>query len=364
MSLASPSALAGGDGGSLFCGATATEPTLSVAGVTDGEVATVTAGARSLSITAQSGATLLTTVNDKDGAVTVTGSTTATPSWTAPSGGTTGNACQVHVTATLGGLVSEVSRTELVVGSGGGGGASEWSQAKATDFTASSTGSLSSGSAVIDGATYDVTVAGGTVTDDANGIRFVQSSAGFSYLGTDVNNLVTDTNVPFWFAYSFDDLTIGDGGNVGIALYSATTPDASVVAPSFQLRVNRSGASYRVQLIRTSGGATTASALTIMGSTTLASAPTSMVLQMYVVGSMVYMAYNVATTTIPTPTALATVAGTPATYGQASGATGGWQFTTPGWWPRAWATVVVGSGSGVAITADVLAVDVQEMVTP
>lgn len=137
----------------------ATEPTLSVAGVTDGEVATVTAGARSLSITAQSGATLLTTVNDKDGPVAVTGSTTATPSWTAPGGGTTGNACQVHVTATLGGLVSEVSRTELVVGSGGSGPGVGGSELLATwAFAGADTGALS---------------ASGTITTDAGATNIV-----------------------------------------------------------------------------------------------------------------------------------------------------------------------------------------------
>lgn len=102
----------------------ATEPTLSVAGRTNGEAYTVTAGARSISITAQAGATLSTTVEQAStgGTVAVTGNATTSPSWTAPAGTTVGEACQVTVTATLDGLTSQVSWTEYTAGSGGGGG--------------------------------------------------------------------------------------------------------------------------------------------------------------------------------------------------------------------------------------------------
>lgn len=101
-----------------------TEPTLSVAGRTNGEAYTVTAGARSISITAQAGAALSTTVEQAStgGTVAVTGDATTSPSWTAPAGTTVGEACQVTVTATLDGLTSQVSWTEYTAGSGGGGG--------------------------------------------------------------------------------------------------------------------------------------------------------------------------------------------------------------------------------------------------
>ena len=101
--------------------ATGTEPGLSVTGRADGEAYTVTSGARALVISNPDGAALSTTVElASDGsAVTVTDSTTTSPSWTAPSGGTDGDAVAVRVTATSGALSSSVSFAERVAGSGG-----------------------------------------------------------------------------------------------------------------------------------------------------------------------------------------------------------------------------------------------------
>lgn len=115
----------GGGGGSA--------PGLTVTGRTDGEAYTVSAGARSLSISNPDGATLSTTVEQaSDGsAITVTGSTGTTPSWTAPSGSTTGEAVQVRVTATKGGLSTSVAFTERVAGSGG----VAWTDLVDLDFT-------------------------------------------------------------------------------------------------------------------------------------------------------------------------------------------------------------------------------------
>ena len=243
------------------------------------------------------------------------------------------------------------------------GGTSEWSQAAATDYTTTSTGSLSSGSAVIDGITYDVTVAAGdTITDNASGIQFSQTGAGFNYLGTDINNLVTTIDAPFRIAFSFDNLSLGTNGTAGVAIYSNTTPDAAITSSSFQLRLINSGGTYSMQLLRTSGATGGSSSFTVAGSTVLGSAPTSMVIELYVVGPMVFAAYTVGTTVIPSPATLATVTGTPATYAQMSGATGGFNFLTPAWWPYAWATAIIGSGPGATITCDVLAIDVQELV--
>ena len=105
-------------GGGSAGGSTA--PGLTVTGRTNGSAYTVTAGARSLSITNPDSATLSTTVKRaSDGsAITVTGSTTTTPSWTAPSGGVDGVALQVTVTATAGGLSTVVAFTERVVSTG------------------------------------------------------------------------------------------------------------------------------------------------------------------------------------------------------------------------------------------------------
>lgn len=243
------------------------------------------------------------------------------------------------------------------------GGTSEWSQAASTDFTTTSTGSLSSGSAVIDGITYDVTVAAGdTITDNASGVQFSQTGAGFNYLGTDVNNLVTSIDRPFRIAFSFDNLSIDVNGTAGVAIYSATTPDAAIKSPSFQLRLINSSGTYSMQLLRTSGATGSAASFTVAGSTVLGAAPTSMVIELYVVGPVVFAGYTVGTTVIPSPATLATVTGTPATYAQMSGATGGFNFLTPAWWPYAWATAIIGSGPGATITCDVLAIDVQELV--
>jgi hypothetical protein len=99
----------------------AAAPSVSVAGITDGEAYTVTGGAaRSLTITADAGATLSTTVEVASTGLplAVTDSTTTTPSWTAPAGGATGEAVQVQVTATASGASSTVSWTERTASAG------------------------------------------------------------------------------------------------------------------------------------------------------------------------------------------------------------------------------------------------------
>ena len=98
----------------------ATPPTLTVTDRTDGEAYTVTAGARSLSITATEGATLSTTVElASDGSsVLVTNPTLNNPSWTAPSGGGNGDSYQVRVAATKDNLTTSVSFTERMISTG------------------------------------------------------------------------------------------------------------------------------------------------------------------------------------------------------------------------------------------------------
>ena len=105
----------GASGGAAPGGGTA--PGLTVTGRTNGDGYTVTAGARSLSISNPDAATLLTTVKkaSDNSSITVTGSTGTTPSWTAPAGGADGESVQVKVTATKDGLTTTVSFTERVV---------------------------------------------------------------------------------------------------------------------------------------------------------------------------------------------------------------------------------------------------------
>ena len=147
-----------GASGGASSGGGATAPGLTVAGRTDGEGYTVSAGARSLSISNPDGATLSTTVEKaSDGsAVTVTGATGTTPSWTAPSGSTNGEAVQVRVTATKSGLTTSVGFTERIAGSAGG-----WVDLVDLDFTDVTTASsLALGATTLSfqssGATVDV----------------------------------------------------------------------------------------------------------------------------------------------------------------------------------------------------------------
>ena len=103
----------GGDGA-------ATAPGLTVSDRLDGAAYTVTAGARSLTITNPDTATLLTTVRKaSDGsAITVTNSADTNPSWTVASGGQDGESYQVRVRATKGGLTTSVAFTERVTSTG------------------------------------------------------------------------------------------------------------------------------------------------------------------------------------------------------------------------------------------------------
>ncbi len=163
-----------GASGGASSGGGGSEPGLTVTGRTDGEAYTVSAGARSLSISNPDGATLSTTVEQaSDGsAITVTGSTGTTPSWTAPSGSTTGEAVQVRVVATKGGLSTSVAFTERIAASAGG-----LTDVLDLDFT-------------------DVTTTGGVASGD-NTIAFESSDTTVSAYWTRIsggNGTVTPTN--------------------------------------------------------------------------------------------------------------------------------------------------------------------------
>lgn len=139
-------------------GTTPTEPTITVTGRANGGTYTVSAGARSLSIGNPGGATLATTVNDTSGAVSVTGDATTSPSWTAPSGGSSGEATQVRVVATdsATGLSSEFSFTEFIDGSATP--TPTWEELDTWTFAGADLGSLS---------------ASGTITRDSGATNVV-----------------------------------------------------------------------------------------------------------------------------------------------------------------------------------------------
>lgn len=181
------------------------QPSLSVASRADGGGYTVTAGARALTITAEAGATLLTTVTDQDnGSITVTDSTSTTPSWTAPGGGTTGADYCVQVTATKGGYTEQVSFSELVDGSGGGGGSGgtlaalldiDWAAlhtaSGAYDFLVD--GPAGDGTHSYGGYTF-VLVGSSQVTQlevTANGLEMAQNTGGAFQLGVNLRDLGT-----------------------------------------------------------------------------------------------------------------------------------------------------------------------------
>jgi hypothetical protein len=189
-------------------GSAASPPTLSVAGRVDGGAYTVSAGGRSITITAQAGATVETTAKRaSDGAtVSVTDPTTATPDWTAPGGGTTGEAVQVRVTATLGGLSTSVAFVERVAGSGG---AASWVDLVDLDWTTvanasalsigSHTLTVSSKSVDVDWSAYSG--GNGTVTP-TNGVGMVFDG------GTDTSATVTlsvDLD-PLFASYTVEDV--------------------------------------------------------------------------------------------------------------------------------------------------------------
>ena len=180
------------------------EPSLSVASRVDGEAYTVTAGdARSLTITADAGATLSTTVETATGAVvSVSGASTASPSWTVPAGGTAGEAYQVLVVATLDGLTSSVAFAERIAG------------ASAPSVSVAG---------ITDGEAY--TVASGaarslTITADAGATLSTTVELASSGLPVSVNNAATAS--PSWTAP-----TAGDYGDAVAVQVTATAGGAS-----------------------------------------------------------------------------------------------------------------------------------------
>lgn len=247
----------GASGGPAAGGGGASEPGLTVTGRTDGEAYTVSAGARSLSISNPDGATLSTTVEQAStgGAITVTGSTGTTPSWTAPSGSTTGEAVQVRVMATKGGLSTSVGFTERVAGSGGAGG---WTTKSTHDITgATNAGPYTSGAQTVDatggsigmtatrasGNTGNVTITNGTgaVITAVGGsgamtatfdLGAVLTGYDFEYIrfyavAVDVylTNIVFDDNGSIANISISDSTAWNDGDGRGLELYQADASD-------------------------------------------------------------------------------------------------------------------------------------------
>ena len=238
MSLESPTGLEGGSGGGLFDGGGgggSTQPSLTVTGRVDGEAYTVTSGARSLSITAAVGATLATTVElASDGSsVTVTDSTTATPSWTAPTGGTDGDAYQVRVVATLDGLTSSVAFTERISGTA------------ATEPSLTVTGRA-------DGEAYTVTSGGRSLTISNPDGATLSTSVELASDGSSVPVTDSTTTTPSWTAPAGG--AAGDAYQVRVAAtlggltstVGFTERLAGAAAPSVSVSGRTDGEAYTV----------------------------------------------------------------------------------------------------------------------
>jgi hypothetical protein len=237
MSLESPTGLEGGSGGGLFDGGGggSTQPSLTVTGRVDGEAYTVTSGARSLSITAAVGATLATTVElASDGSsVTVTDSTTTTPSWTAPTGGTDGDAYQVRVVATLDGLTSSVAFTERISGTA------------ATEPSLTVTGRA-------DGEAYTVTSGGRSLTISNPDGATLSTSVELASDGSSVPVTDSTTTTPSWTAPAGG--AAGDAYQVRVAAtlgaltstVGFTERLAGAAAPSVSVSGRTDGEAYTV----------------------------------------------------------------------------------------------------------------------
>lgn len=269
-----------------------------------------------------------------------------------PSGGADGDAGVLALDATIGGVVVATALHDYSRAAAAGGKA--WSTVESTDFTGTSTGALSNGSNTIDGKSWDVTLNSATATDDANGIRVVKSTSGFCYIGRDVAAVLTDKEAPFRVVFALDDISIANAGNVGVGVFSGTTPDAATRAPSVQHRVNNASGTYNRQPLHTTGAVGGSPAYTNPGNQALAGAPTSCVLEVYGFGSLVAVRWYDGTTTIPAasdPTDVFTSTSWRIMSLATGGATAG---SNPNFWNNLWASMVIGSGSAVAVSADIL----------
>lgn len=269
--------------------ASATQPALSVAGRTDGEAYTVTAGdARSLAITADAGATLSTTVvlASTGSPVSVTGAATAAPSWSAPAAAAGGDSYQVQVVATLDGLTSAVSFTERVTGTTSGGAWVTLVDYDLTDLT--TTSALSTGSttlsfdsiadtidvifSIYSGGT-DITVTpingtgivydGGTDTTSTGTLSFRPSDWLASYTADDVQQypyavtfaFTADFSNSYGNAKFYCGVNIGTNSshNTGDSRHIMVTSDAGGVNETIKIRTNTTeSATLATQAIRAS----------------------------------------------------------------------------------------------------------------
>lgn len=244
------------------------DPSLTVTGRDDGGGYTVAAGARSLSISTDAGATLLTTVKDQDNAaVTVTGPTTTTPSWTAPAGSTTGAGCCVTVTSTVGSVSSQVSFIEHVDGSGGGG-AYSWTVVESNDLT---DGNVTSGSTSTPGA-FTIYESDGTTPRITGTFLSPAGATGtISWDSTGVNVACTGGSGAIYAIFDAPNGSLTDeerDWHVDVILKPGTVPSGDILlctlgnnqnpgtGTSVGIDVQNTSGTYDIEIRRTSAGVT------------------------------------------------------------------------------------------------------------
>lgn len=305
-------------------------------------------------------ATVITRASDAS-SVSVTDSTTTTPTATltaaTPADGDA-FAC-VSTYTDPDGLTDAVETTVRMAGTGGAG--ASWSDVESTDFTTTSTGALSGGTNTIDGLDWEADLNSGTITDDANGLRFISANSSFVFLQRDVQAVLADVGKPWRFTVAFDDFTIDDGANVGIGVYSSTDHSGTVRIPAVQLRCNRSGATYNVQGLHSTGAVGGNSSFTVAGNVALGGAPTSAVLEVYGWGTMLAMRWHNGTATIPVAASPEAVFADDTNYWITAAGTFG---TAPGGalanWPDIWVSIILGAGGAVSAQADALDYQMEE----
>lgn len=243
----------------------------------DGEAYDDAAGASTITLSETAGADSPTystagEVASTGSAMSITDSTSTTPSWTNPGGATTGETVTLqHVVTDAYGRTDSITYSERIAGSGGGGGGGfTWSVEEEIDLT---DGDVTSGSKAgtgaftileSDGVTTRIAgeaittgTASGDVTWDNTGVEVditSGTSAFYAVFALPVSSLA-DEEMPFHLDFVIDSLTIPVGGIALIWMGPSGSGPASGNA-SVGVEIFNNAGTYQLRTRRTSSGAT------------------------------------------------------------------------------------------------------------
>ena len=243
----------------------------------DGEAYDDSAGASTITLSETAGADSPTystagEVASTGSAMSITDSTSTTPSWTNPGGATTGETVTLqHVVTDAYGRTDSITYSERIAGSGGGGGGGfTWSVEEEIDLT---DGDVTSGSKAgtgaftileSDGVTTRIAgeaittgTASGDVTWDNTGVEVditSGTSAFYAVFALPVSSLA-DEEMPFHLDFVIDSLTIPVGGIALIWMGPSGSGPASGNA-SVGVEIFNNAGTYQLRTRRTSSGAT------------------------------------------------------------------------------------------------------------